>query len=113
MQITNKILSYFQFLVIKFIDPIYLSRHPTKLEVFIINLFSFILLFSQPNDRWNLHIFVKKWVKILSDGTQKNENKKNILMFTCYRGHFSWHHFIFISKRGNNIILLLPKLRSH
>ena len=80
MQITNKILSYFQFLVIKFIDPIYSLRHPSKLEILIINLFSFIIFFSQPNDRWNLHIFVKKWIKILGNSTQKNKNNKNILI---------------------------------
>jgi hypothetical protein len=102
-----------QRLAIELIDPFFQNRHPKAFIIRITEFFSYIILKTQPNDRWNLHIFVKEWSKGFRDNRKKN--KKKIFMFACYRGRFSHNILlaIILAKMGHKITLgYLPKLRS-
>ena len=109
----KKLIRALQKLAISFVDPLFQDRHPNKIIIKITEMFYFLILKFQPNDRWNLHIFVKEWTKIFLDET--TSKKKNILMFSCYRGQFSQDILlaIILAKQGHQITLsYLPKLRS-
>ena len=61
-----------QRLAIELIDPFFQNRHPKAFIIRITEFFSYIILKTQPNDRWNLHIFVKEWSKGFRDNRKKN-----------------------------------------
>lgn len=112
VSLKNKILRIVQRLAIELIDPFFSDRHPNKYIIRLTEALSFLILYFQPNDRWNLHIFVKEWTKIFYKKTEIR--KKNIFMFSCYRGQFSRDILlaIILAKKGHKITLTyLPKLR--
>ena len=113
MSFKTKLIRIIQRYAIYFIDPIFNNNHPNNLVIKITELLSFFILYFQPNDRWNIHIFVREWSKSLFKNVEGN--KKNIFMFSCYRGQFSQDIIlaIILANKGHKITLgYLPKLRS-
>lgn len=114
INLKKKTIRIIQRLAIELIDPFFQNRHPKTFIIIITEFFSRIILKTQPNDRWNLHVFVREWSKdFLKDNRKKN--KKKLFMFACYRGRFSHNILlaIILAKLGHKITLgYLPKLRS-
>lgn len=98
------------------LSRIYDYRHPGLLECKILTIAAPVISLCQPNDKWNLHIFIKKWLKALKCPTlYPLPESKSVFIFCAYRGVFTNHLIlaILLAWRGHHITLgYLPMLQS-
>lgn len=106
----------FQTIAIEFIEPLFFFQHPGPILIFIIRLIGPLVRIMQPSDRWNLPAFLKRWSTILKVSSPcLTSNKKNIFIFTSYRGQFTLDIVLafLLAWRGHRVVLgYFPKLRS-
>jgi len=97
-------------------DKIYLAKHPGVIGKAIMFLFYPLILLMQPNDKWNIHLFIPKWIKVLeTDPIEPLPLSKKILIFSAFRGQFYMNLIlaIFLVWRGHKVIFsYLPFLQS-
>ncbi len=97
-------------------DRIYAHRHPGPVARRVILLFAPLVLRFQPNDKWNLHVFVFKWMKTLQIGSRTPLPKsKHIFLFSAYRGRFCMDVVLatLLAWRGHRVTIgYLPMLQS-
>lgn len=106
----------FQTAAIKWIDPIFAKRHPGSALRAFIRCMGPLVRCLEPNDKWNLCVFITEWVKILDvPPVEPLPIPKRIFIFSCYRGQYT--HDVILSLllawRGHKVTLgYLPKLQS-
>ena len=101
---------------IKWIDPLFSQRHPGPVLRAFIRCLGPLVRCLQPNDKWNLGVFVKEWIKVLDvPAVAPLPPSKHIFIFGCYRGQYT-HDLILallLAWRGHRITYgYLPKLQS-
>jgi hypothetical protein len=106
----------FQTASLKWIEPYFAQNPPGNFARVVISAFGSFIRFLQPNDQWNLAVFITEWSKVL-DIPQVNPlpKSKKIFIFTCYRGQITQDILIafLMAWRGHYVTVgYLPKLRS-
>lgn len=107
---------FLQTATIQLIDPLFSRRHPGVVVRAFIRGMAPLIRCLQPNDRWNLGVFVGEWAKVLDVPPAKPlPPSKRIFIFSCYRGQYT-HDLILallLAWRGHVVTFgYLPKLLS-
>lgn len=111
-RIQRKLVSYFDAVA----SRIYNTRHPGPIARAVISFLGPIVRLCQPNDKWNLHVFVPLWLAGLQVAPLNPLPKsKSVFIYCGYRGVFT-HHIVLsvmLAWRGHRITIgYLPKLQS-
>ncbi len=116
MPLLSRIRRLAQTLSIRWLDPLFATRHPGVVPRGLIRVLGPAIRQLQPNDRWNLGAFVAEWTALLRQAPwQPLPPRKRIFMFCCYRGQFTIDLVIAILQawRGHQVTFgYLPKLQS-
>ena len=98
------------------VDRSYRHGHPGTFGLAVASAFSPLVRRFQPNDRWNLHVFIPYWLKALRQPPQPPvPEPKRIFLFTAFRGSFSYGLVLsaLLAWRGHRITIgYLPILQS-
>lgn len=82
----------------------------------VVRTFSPLVRKLQPNDKWNLEVFLEDWSKILDvPAIAPLPKSKRIFIFSCYRGQFTRDLIMamLFAWRGHRVTIgYLPKLQS-
>jgi hypothetical protein len=101
---------------IKWIDPLFSRRPPGAIMRPLIRGMGPLLRCLQPNDQWNVDVFIDEWVKILAvPPIQPLPRSKHIFIFSCYRGQYTQDMIfaLLMAWRGHRVTYgYLPKLQS-
>jgi hypothetical protein len=97
-------------------DWYYAHRHPGPAARRVISLLGPLVRFVGPNDKWNLHVFAREWIKALDvPPIEPLPAPRRLFLFTAYRIQFT-HDLalaVLLAWRGHRVTVgYLPKLQS-
>lgn len=97
-------------------DRFYRQRHPGPKARRVISLLAPVVLRMQPNDKWNLHVFAREWMKSLEQPPcPPLPTPRRLFLFTAYRIQFTQDLVLasLLAWRGHQVTIgYLPKLQS-
>ncbi len=112
LRLRNSVLHRLQAVV----DRYYRHDHPGTFGLGLASALSPIVRHFQPNDRWNLHVFIPDWLEALQHAPREPlPEPKRIFIFTAYRGSFSQQLVLatLLAWRGHGVTIgYLPILQS-
>jgi hypothetical protein len=112
----NRFRRLFQAVSLKWVEPYFAQNPPGEFGRAVIRILGPMVRRLQPNDQWNLDIFISQWAKLLNTlPIEPLPKTKRIFIFSCYRGQLTQDVIIafLMAWRGHSITLgYLPKLQS-
>lgn len=93
----------------------YQRRHPGCLERAVWRWLRPFTLACIPDDRWNLHVFVAEWLKVLDRPGMPTSAPRRLFMFCAFRVQFTHSLALacLLAWRGHRVTVgYLPRLRS-
>jgi hypothetical protein len=111
-RIVNKLVWYLDLAFSRF----YHARHPGPFGRGVIAALAPVVSSCLPNDKWNLHVFIPRWMSAIDAPSGPALPKsKSIFIFCVYRGVFTSHLVLatMLAWRGHKVTIgYLPKLQS-
>lgn len=114
--IVNRLRRLLQAVAIHWVDPLFFRRPPGVILRLLIRSMAPLVRQLQPNDQWNVDVFIDDWVKILAvPPIHPLPQSKHIFIFSCYRGQYTQDMIfaLLMAWRGHRVTFgYLPKLQS-
>jgi hypothetical protein len=112
----NRVRNRVRLLLVALPDRYYSRRHPGPVARRVISLLGPLVRFIGPNDKWNLHVFAREWIRVLDvPPIEPLPAPRRLFLFTAYRIQFT-HDLtlaVLLAWRGHRVTVgYLPKLQS-
>lgn len=114
--VLDRLRRYLQYLAIRYVDPVFMDRHPGPVLERLLRPLACLIRQTQPNDRWSLPFFLPAWTRLLQRPCPASDAQtRSIFLFTCYRTQFTLdlQVALLLAWRGHKVTIgYFPKLRS-